>query len=249
MSTRRELLVLLRSKPGSTVNELAAALSLTVVGVRRHLDKLAAEGMVERAPVGGTRHGAGRPPSGWRLSPVGRELFPRRYDSLALEVLEDLAEEAGPEVVEAVFARRTEKLADEYDAALDGVTDTRDRLTTVAELRDQAGYVAECQPGADGDVLLIENNCAIHRVAERHAVVCAMELVLFRKVLGPDVEVTRVAHAMAGDAVCSYRVCHRSEAQPTAEEAGDGVRATQAGDDVGATQAGHGVRATEAGRR
>jgi predicted ArsR family transcriptional regulator len=93
----------------------------------------------------------------------------------------------------------------------------------VADLRDQAGYVAECQPGPDGDVLLVENNCAIHRVAERHGVVCAMELVLFRKVLGPEVEVTRVAHAMAGDAVCSYRVCHRfpAEAAPaSAEEAG-----------------------------
>lgn len=220
MSTRRELLVLLRSKPGSTVNQLAAALSLSVVGVRRHLDVLARDGMVERAPLAGTRHGAGRPPAGWRLSPAGRELFPRRYDSLALELLEDLTEEAGPEAVEAVLARRTEKTAAEYEAALDGVTGTRERLSKVADLRNQAGYVAECQPGPDGDVLLVENNCAIHRVAERHGVVCAMELVLFRKVLGPDVEVTRVAHAMAGDTVCSYRVCHRSQPPARAEEAG-----------------------------
>lgn len=31
-----------------------------------------------------------------------------------------------------------------------------------------------------------------------------MELSLIRRVLGPDVEVTRMSHAMAGDAVCSY---------------------------------------------
>ena len=54
--------------------------------------------------------------------------------------------------------------------------------------------------------MLVENNCAVHRVAERFPAVCAMELALFRKVLGPDVEVTRVAHTMAGDATCTYRI-------------------------------------------
>ena len=206
MSTRRELLVLLRGKPGSTVNELAADLSLSVVGVRRHLDKLAGEGMVEQVRVATAPHKAGRPPTGWRLSSVGRELFPRRYDSLALELLEDLAEEAGPEAVEAVLARRTDKLAAEYEAKLDGVNDPADRLRAVAELRDEAGYVAECHAGDDGDFLLVENNCAIHRVAEKHSMVCSMELVLFRRVLGPEVEVTRVSHTMAGDPVCCYRM-------------------------------------------
>ena len=209
VSTRRELLVLLRSKPGSTVNELAADLGLSVVGVRRHLDKLADEGMVEHVRVP-TPHKAGRPPEGWRLSSVGRELFPRRYDTLALELLEDLAEEAGPEAVEAVLARRTDKLAAEYEAKLEGLTDPADRLRAVAELRDEAGYVTECHEGDDGEVLLVENNCAIHRVAEKHGVVCSMELVLFRRVLGPDVEVARVSHTMAGDPVCCYRMCTRS---------------------------------------
>jgi predicted ArsR family transcriptional regulator len=34
--------------------------------------------------------------------------------------------------------------------------------------------------------------------------VCAEELELFRRVLGSDVEVTRIAHTMAGDAHCAY---------------------------------------------
>jgi predicted ArsR family transcriptional regulator len=209
VSTRRELLDLLRSKPGSTVNELATALSLTVVGVRRHLDKLAADGIVEQVRVPNP-HKAGRPPAGWRLSAAGKELFPRRYDVLALDLLEDLAEEAGPEVVDAVLARRTEKLAAEYEAQLDGVSDPQERVLKVAALRDKAGYVTECKAGNDGDVLLVENNCAIHRVAEHHPAVCTMELSLLRQVLGPDVEVTRLAHTMAGDAVCSYCIRPRT---------------------------------------
>ena len=210
MTTRRDLLLLLRTRPGITVNELARSLSLSVVGVRRHLDALSAEQLVVQVPAArGRTGGVGRPPNGWRLSPTGLELFPRRYDALANDLLEDLAEEAGPETVEAVLARRTDKLVAQYEAALDGLDDPVEKVRVLAELRDQGGYVTECHQGDDGEVLLVENNCAIHRVAERHSVVCNMELVLFRRVLGPEVEVTREAHTMAGDPVCCYRVCPR----------------------------------------
>ena len=52
-----------------------------------------------------------------------------------------------------------------------------------------------------------------HKVAERYPAVCAMELTLFREVLGPEVEVTRVLHTMAGDAVCAYRIRARTSDQ------------------------------------
>lgn len=206
MTTRRDLLLLLRTRPGITVNELSRSLSLSVVGVRRHLEALAAEQLVEQGPAARAPGGVGRPPVGWRLSPTGLELFPRRYDAFANDLLDDLVEEAGPETVSAVFARRTEKLVRQYEAVLDGVTDPVERVRVLAGLRDQGGYLTECRQRDEGEVLLVENNCAVHRVAERHSVVCSMELVLFRRVLGPDVEVTRESHTMAGDPVCCYRV-------------------------------------------
>ncbi|MGH9278047.1 MAG: helix-turn-helix transcriptional regulator, partial [Acidimicrobiales bacterium] len=135
MTTRRELIVLLRTHPGITVNELAQELSMSVVGVRRHLDALVAAGLVEHVPASAWHERRGRPASGWRLSSEGMEQFPRRYDAFALELLEDLAEEAGPEVVEAVFARRTEKLVGQYEAALDGVEEPHERIRLLATLR------------------------------------------------------------------------------------------------------------------
>ena len=212
MTTRRELLLLLRTRPGITVHELADNLRLSEVAVRRHLDILAADRVVEHVPATRAAVGAGRRASGWRLSETGLELFPRRYDALALELLEDLAEEAGPDAVDAVFARRTDKLAAQYETVLEGVTDTRERVRLIASLRDQVGYLTDVTAPDDGtgEVILVENNCAVHRVAERHSVVCDMELVLFRRVLGPEVEVQRVSHTMSGDPVCCYRVCPRS---------------------------------------
>jgi predicted ArsR family transcriptional regulator len=204
MPTRRKVLLLLRKHPGVTVSELAAELGLTGMGVRRHLDALEDEGLVE--PTECNRKGPGRPASGWRLSATGLELFPRRYDGVALDVLEDLGELAGREAVDAVFAARTEKLVDSYQAALAeaGAEELPDRVAGLAKIRDDAGYLAEWSEGDGGSLVLTENNCAVHRVAERYPAVCAQELALIRRVLGPDVEVTRTAHTMAGDAVCSY---------------------------------------------
>lgn len=198
MQTRRRVLLLLRKRPGITVSDLASELGLSGMGVRRHLEALSEEGLVEAATC--PKKGVGRPPVGWRLSPAGMERFPRRYDVLALDLLEDL----GPDEVDTVFRRRTDKQVAEYEAELDDAPSLAERVAAVARLRDQAGYLAEWQENDDGTFLLTENNCAVHRVAERHSVVCSMELTLLRRVMGADVEVVRVAHTMNGDAVCSY---------------------------------------------
>jgi predicted ArsR family transcriptional regulator len=204
VTTRRKLLLLLRKEPGLTVTQLAQRLELTGMGVRRHLDSLAADGLVESSER--VHNGLGRPALTWRLTAAGLELFPRRYDALALDLLEDVGDHAGPEAVDAVFSRRTDKLVAEYDDALAGIDTFEERVAGVTKIRDEAGYLACCSPGDNGDLVLTENNCAVHRVAERYPAVCAMELALLRRVMGPDVEVTRVSHTMAGDPVCSYRM-------------------------------------------
>lgn len=180
-------------------------MAISGVGVRRHLTPLAAEGLVERAAC--TQAGPGRPPAGWRLSAAGRELFPRRYDALAIDLIDELA----PEELAGALARRNDRQVAQYQAALAPYADLSERVAELARLRDQAGYQAEWSPG-DGDTLMLtENNCAIHRVAEHLPAVCAMELSLLRDVLGRDVEVSRVSHAMAGDTVCSYCIRPRTD--------------------------------------
>lgn len=187
------------------VTELAREMGISGVGVRRHLTALAAEGLVEPAPC--SQSGPGRPPTGWRLSAAGRELFPRRYDALAIDLIDELE----PEELAGALARRNDKQVAQYQAALGPCTGLGEQVAELARLRDQAGYQAEWSPREGDTFELTENNCAIHRVAEHHPAVCTMELSLLREVLGPDVEVTRVSHAMAGDAVCTYCIRPRND--------------------------------------
>lgn len=205
MTTRRRVLSLLAKHPGATVAELAAELGLTDMAVRRHLAALRDDGLVKSRSGTEPGKGVGRPPSTWRLSESGRETLPRRYEGLAIELLDDLAA-VGPEAMAAAFCCRTDKLAAEYRAAMADDTELADRVATLAQLRDRAGYAAEWCSADDGSLVLTEHNCAVHRVAERHPVVCASELELLRAVLGPEVEVTRSAHTMAGDDACRYEI-------------------------------------------
>ncbi len=200
---------MLRKQPGITVSEMAEQLGLTGMGVRRHLDQLHADGLAE--PTECARKRLGRPATGWRLSNGGLELFPRRYDGLALDLLEDVREQVGSRGLDAIFRHRTEKMVADYEERLDGTTDVEERVAKLAGIRDEAGYLAEWSQGSDGELVLTENNCAVHRVAEKFPAVCAQELALLRRVMGPDVEVTRTAHTMAGDAVCSYCIRPRQD--------------------------------------
>ena len=209
MSSRQRLLLLLRKQPGVTVAQLAREMEISGMGVRRHLAALAADGLVEQTPC--TQAGRGRPPAGWRLTASGREMFPRRYDTLALDLLDDLS----PDELAGALARRNDKQVLQYEGTVGPCADLPEQVAEVARLRDLAGYQAEWTAGDEGALVLIENNCAIHRVAEHHPEVCAMELALLQRVLGPDVEVTRLAHAMAGDPVCAYCIRPRpDDAQP-----------------------------------
>jgi len=187
-----------------TVSELARDMAISGMGVRRHLAALTAEGLVEQSAC--SHAGPGRPPAGWRLSASGMEMFPRRYDSLVRDLIDELA----PEELAGALARRNDTQVVQYRAALAGCSDLAEQVAEVARLRDVAGYQAEWAPGDGDDLILTENNCAIHRVAEHHPAVCAMELSLLRQVLGPEVEVARLSHAMTGDAVCTYCIRPRS---------------------------------------
>jgi predicted ArsR family transcriptional regulator len=203
VTTRRAVLLLLRRRPGITVAELADELQISGKAVRRHLNLLADAGMARTVPA--VRRGAGRPAAGWEITAGGCDTLPRNYDSLAVDLLDDLADTLGPSGVEAVLARRTGKLASEYRVALAGSASLGEQVRALAVLRDQEGYVATSEEDGDG-WRLVEHHCAVQRAAQRHPSLCAMELSVLRQVLGPEVEVERDRHLLGGDTCCCYHI-------------------------------------------
>ena len=66
--------------------------------------------------------------------------------------------------------------------------------------------MAEVAPGDDGGFMFLERHCPVCAAAQACTGLCASELDVFRTVLGPDVEVERTDHILAGAPRCAYRV-------------------------------------------
>lgn len=193
--TRTRILVLLRRHGRRTAPELAAQLSLSPVGVRRHLTTLERDGLVE-ATVEKPRRG--RPAAVYRLSDAGHETFPRRYDELARQALEFLGADEGARLRE-FLAWRNDRLASRLSDQVEGDTPA-ERATALADALTEQGYMAEVESGPDGGLRLCQHNCTVEHIATEHPGICASETELFERLLGTAV--TREATIVDGAVRC-----------------------------------------------
>jgi predicted ArsR family transcriptional regulator len=216
--TRRAVLELLKRHGPQTVAKLHELLGLSRVAVRRHLEALESEGLVEqttRAP------GRGRPAHRYALTDAGNELFPRNYQQLANQLLEAVRAELGPAAVERLFAHRQQALARQYAERTAG-RGLPELASELAAIQDENGYMAKWEPAGPDRYLVREHNCAISRVAGANPSACSHELALFRQLAGPDVEVDRISHIQSGDLECAYVL--RPAETPHQCTAGNGAR-------------------------
>src|SRR6266487_5117111 len=103
--TRGQVARLILELGPSTAATLGGRLGLTPAAIRRHLDNLLAEGLIETrtARTYGNR-GRGRPAKVFVITDAGRSAFEHAYDDLASNALRFLADTAGPDAI-AEFAR------------------------------------------------------------------------------------------------------------------------------------------------
>lgn len=204
-STRDRVLAAVSQHGPVTAACLASGLGLTAPAVRRHLDQLAAEGVVEdRDPAAGKR-GRGRPAREWVVTEAGHDALPAGYDALALDAVRFLREAAGEEAVadfaRTRFARLEERYAAELDAAGEHPAARAEAL--VAALR-RDGYSATARPVAAGPssgIQLCQGHCPVQHVASEFPELCEAEREAFSRMLG--VHVQRLATLAHGDHVCT----------------------------------------------
>ena len=90
---------ILESGP-STAVALAERLKMTPAGIRRHLDSLVSEGILEeREPHLRSARTRGRPSKVFVMSDQGRQRFEHSYDDLAVSALKFFSAENGSEAI------------------------------------------------------------------------------------------------------------------------------------------------------
>ncbi|HYO43192.1 MAG TPA: hypothetical protein VES19_08345 [Candidatus Limnocylindrales bacterium] len=201
---RRGILVHLRRTGPSAPDTIAAAIGASRSGVAQQLRALDTAGLVTRTSV---RHGVGRPRHLYDVTADAQDLFPSNYDGLATGLLAAILEVGGESLMDDVFAARRrqaetrlrERLEDRFP---DGAP-LEERVRELARLQDELGYISEARVD-DGEIRLVEHNCAVLDVARGIPAACRAELDLFTQVLG--VELVRERHIAAGDRCCVYLV-------------------------------------------
>lgn len=191
----------------STAADLAERLGLTQAAVRRHLDALVTEGMVEprEKRVYGNR-GRGRPAKVFALTDCGRDAFDQAYDQLAADALRWIAESAGGgqlgDAAVSAFARaRVAAQAERYRAVVEAAG-PEERTQALARALSQDGYAATTRkaPASAGEQLC-QHHCPVAHIAEQFPQLCEAEAEVFSRLLGTHVQ--RLATIAHGDGVCT----------------------------------------------
>lgn len=190
----------------STAADLARLLDLTPAAVRRHLDHLAFEGVVESRDqkVYGTR-GRGRPAKVFALTEAGRDSFDQQYDDLAVQALRFLSETQGEEAV-VEFARRRVAFVERDYAAVTAIDPDLTPAEALARVFTQQGYAASVRdlPLSSGQSVgeqLCQQHCPVSHVAHEFPQLCEAETEAIASVLGTHVQ--RLATIAHGDGVCT----------------------------------------------
>jgi predicted ArsR family transcriptional regulator len=203
--TRDRVAQLLMERGAATAAQLGAQLGLSPAAIRKHLDAMLADDLVETREVRSNRpRGRGRPAKAFVLTAAARESFPHLYDGIATAALRWIAEHGGPEAVSAFAAAQVESLEERCSAALNEAgDDPMARAEALAEALTAEGYAANATVIATGGQLC-QHHCPVAHVAAEFPQLCDAETEVISRLIGTHVQ--RLATIAHGDGVCTTHI-------------------------------------------
>lgn len=206
-STRDQILRHIRGHREVTVAQLAATLGLSPQAIRRHLDGLRADGLID---VRQERHGVGRPSLLFFATDRGEELAGRTYLQLLSRLFRHLEKldtaqvsgATGQQVVDQVFSGIAEEVAADHRSEVRGET-LDQRVAEVSHALSGEGIVDGWSK--DGDAFhLVNGDCPYLRLAEMSDAACNADLHSIELLVGARVEQTK--RIVDGAPICEYIV-------------------------------------------
>jgi len=205
LSTRDTILHLLKTNGELSAKELTERLNITTMAVRRHIDVLERDGYIDSKTI---RQPMGRPSSVYFLTERSASLFPNKYNAVALDLLEELAQESGAEMVDLLFERRKESLFKKYAGSM-SEKELADKVAALAHIQNENGYMVKVERTSEDEFAFIEHNCPIAQLANKYNHACQCEMKLFETLL--DADVSRPECLAKGDKKCVYMIRKREK--------------------------------------
>ncbi len=203
LPTRDAIARLILEHGPATAATLSQALALTPAGIRRHLDLLVADGILEaREPRNSSARGRGRPSKVFLMTDSGREKFEHTYDDLAVSALNFMASHSGEQLVAAFAQSRADDIEAKAHEYIEQNKTSRknDKVALLAEFLTDQGYAASVEDRGMGQEIC-QHHCPIAHVASAYPQLCEAETQAFSRLLGTHVQ--RLATIAHGDGVCT----------------------------------------------
>ena len=203
LPTRDAIARLILEHGPATASTLSQSLALTPAGIRRHLELLVADGILEaREPRTSSARGRGRPSKVFLMTDAGRAQFEHTYDDLAVSALRFMASHSGAHLVASFAQSRADDIevkANEY-INQNRTTRRNDKPALLAEFLTDQGYAASVEDRGLGEEIC-QHHCPIAHVASAYPQLCEAETQAFSRLLGTHVQ--RLATIAHGDGVCT----------------------------------------------
>ena len=184
----------------ATVADMAGELAMNQANIRRHLEVMRAEGLVD---VDIRRHGLGRPSYVYRLTELGEERsghYPRLVNRLVKRIA--AMPEGGPALLEHVFEGVADDIASTYRVQVSGQT-VGERVAQTSEALKDEGIVDHWRRDDDG-FHLMNTACPYRKAAELTDAPCHADQRTVELLVGAPV--TQVSRMVDGHAMCEYVV-------------------------------------------
>ena len=199
--TRLKILNLLQKREGSSVGYLSRELDLASATVRRHLDVLLRDRLVDYKQV---RKSLGRPGYAYVLTEEGQEILPKRYRDLLSSVLSELSEltpedtkgHDGKELSNLLFRRMANRATRSVDKG-----GHKARLSALVDILAELDFRPEVEI-MDQTVHIRLHNCPFRSVVKGQELICVFDKTLIGNML--QVPVVQENCIRNGSSSCSY---------------------------------------------
>lgn len=210
-TTRQKVMHAVLSHGPVSAATIGKKLNLTAAAVRRHLDALEEDELVEVKAVSGSQRGAGRPSRRYVVTQQGQVQLGDDYLDVASEAMSALVKLGGQEALRS-FARQYFHQIEErfYEEDNEGST-LNDRIQTLTTVLAELGFAATTRrAGRTAKVTTLraaqicQGHCPIQELAGKFPQFCEEETDLFARLL--EVDVRRLATMPTGGHVCNTHV-------------------------------------------
>lgn len=185
------------------VEDLSEELGITSAGVRRHLDNLRADGLVDARTV---RQATGRPYYAYFATEKATQGVPPAYADLLERMLRSLGER--DDVIATVMTSVAQSVAEKHMHEVAGLSAEELAAQVTTSLRAE-GILENWRSEADG-IHFVNGRCPYHKAAEISKLPCEADRKTIELLLGHDVE--QLNRIVDGAACCEYLV--RTPAEP-----------------------------------